>query len=124
MRLLARLLLEGLNDVRVSGIDDRKASDTEVATAGSTESNIVTLVVLDIDSSDVSIVLNVGFAKRRGVVGEENELCLTGTDGLQGGLVAENVLRQSEMQLTERAGKGANLAGLHDQSQLLVERFS
>ena len=73
-------------------ISDGQGADTVVATACGSESDVVTLVVLDKSLAQQSIVLDLGLAKRRSVASHDDQLSLATSEGLQGGLVAKDIL--------------------------------
>ena len=66
-------------------ISDGQGADTVVATACGSESDVVTLVVLDKSLAQQSIVLDLGLAKRRSVASHNDQLSLATSEGLQGG---------------------------------------
>lgn len=75
-----------------------------VATAGGTQSGVVSSVEDDLGFGEHSVVFNFGFADNGAVIGEDDELGLAGAEGPEGGLVAED-----------------ELAALHDEGELAVD---
>ena len=92
------------NDVGVTSVGDGENGGTEVLTAGGTEVEVVTGVLVDRGVGEHGVVLNLGATDGGKVGGEDNELGATLTDGLEGLGVAEAVL-----------------AGLHDKLELVVD---
>lgn len=84
--------LSGLNNVRVSGIGDGEDTNTEVLTTSGSEIDVVSGVVVNGGLGKHSVVFNFGLAETRAVGRDDDQLGLTGTEGLEGGLVPENVL--------------------------------
>merc|ERR1711924_84000 len=84
-----RLLAE---DVRVTGIEDAQAGDTEVLTAGSAEVVVVSSVVVDTALGEYRVVLELGLAEGRAVGGDDHQLGLASAQLLKGRLVAEGEL--------------------------------
>ena len=93
-----------VDDVGIARVDDTQAADSEVFTTRSSQINIVSMVVVDSDLRQHSIVLNLRLAERRAVVSKDHKLCLGVPEGPEDGLVAERVL-----------------AALHDKLQLVVD---
>ena len=77
-----------------------------VLTAGSTQRDVVAGVEDDLGLGEDGVVLDLGLADGRAVVGEDDELGLAGSQGAEGALVAQSVL-----------------ATLDDQTQLAVDVF-
>jgi len=99
-----RVLLDRPDDVGVTWVGDGKGADTEVLTACCSESNVVTLVVLNEGLGEECVVLDLRLSEWWGVGRKDDELGLAGPEGLEGGPVSERVL-----------------AGLHHKRELGVD---
>lgn len=72
------------------------------------------------------VVLKLGLAEGRGVGGDDDQLGLAGTEGLDGGLVAKGDWRQSLVACKDRKKKKAidrehTLSGLHHKRKARVD---
>lgn len=56
------------------------------------ETYVVAVEVVDRGLGQHGVVLQLGLPQRRGVAGDEDELCLAGAEGLEGRLVSEHDL--------------------------------
>ena len=57
-----------------TGVGDDEGGDTEVLSGGSSEANVVSVVVVHSALSEHGVVLNLGLAKRRAVVADDHQL--------------------------------------------------
>lgn len=113
--------LDSRQDVRVTGIQDSQGSDSEQSTASGTQLVVTTLEVVDLSLGQHSVVLQLGLSQHWGVTSDDNQLSLTGSQGLDSGLVAQAVLTglDNQGQLSVDVLRSLTLWGL----QLLVWRF-
>ena len=93
------LLRHGVHDVRVTGVGDAEARDAEVAAARGPEVVVVTAEVVDLGLGEHGVVLELGLAEARHVLGDDHELGLAGAQRLERGLVPEGVLARLHHQL-------------------------
>ena len=91
-------------DVGVTGVSDGEGGGAEVLTAGGTEIQVGAVVVVDGGLGEHAVVFEFGLADGVAVVGDNNDLSATGTEGSHSLVEAEDVL-----------------AGLHDEGDLGVE---
>jgi len=68
--------LGGLDDVTVTWVGDTEATDSEVFTAGSTELDVVSRVVVDSGFAQHSVVLDFGSSESWGVRRQDDEFAL------------------------------------------------
>jgi len=87
------------DDIRVTSVSDGDDTDTEVATASSAELDVVALVVVDGDTSKVSVVLDLGAHEGRAVVGDDDKLGSAVAEGLEGLLHAKDILARLDHKL-------------------------
>lgn len=92
------LLLSGKN-IRVSSINDSENRAVEKLSASSSKSSVISIVVVYTGLGKHSKVLNLGSAKRRAVVGDEDHLCLGSAHALDRSLVSEVSLSRLHDQL-------------------------
>ena len=97
---------DGLEDVRVSGVDDGHHRDTEVLTAGSAEVVVGARVVVDVSLGEHRVVLDLRLDKRGCVGRKENKTSLSATERTERRLVSQ-----------------PELSGLHHQSEVRVDRL-
>lgn len=105
-RASSLLLGHSADDIGVTGVSDTQRTNAEVLAAGSSEVHIVAGVVVHASLGQHGVVLDLGLAERRAVVGDDDELALATTKRLERGGVAQRVL-----------------AGLHHQGQPVVDRL-
>ena len=98
------LLIYLFGDIRVTGVSDGEGGGTEVLTAGGAEVQVGAVVVVDGGLGEHAVVLELGLADGVAVVGDNDDLSATSTEGSHGLVEAEAVL-----------------AGLHDEGDLRVE---
>ena len=91
-------------DVGVTGVSDGEGGGAEVLTAGGTEIQVGAVVVVDGGLGEHAVVFEFGLADGVAVVGDNNDLSATGTEGSHSLVEAEDVL-----------------TGLHDEGDLGVE---
>jgi len=96
----------GSDDVRVSGVGDGESTDSEVLSTGGSKFVVVASVVVDSSLSQHGVVLDLRLAERWSVVGNDHQLALAVSQGLEGLLVSQDIL-----------------AGLHDQGESGVDRL-
>jgi hypothetical protein len=94
----------GADDVRIAGVGDAQCAHTEVLAAGGAQVDVVAAVVVHAGLGEHGVVLDLGLAQGRAVVGDDDELALAAAQRLERGGVAQRVL-----------------AGLHDQRQPVVD---
>jgi uncharacterized protein YwlG (UPF0340 family) len=70
----ARKNLLGAQDIGVTGISDGENTGAEKLTTGSTEVDVVTVVVVDTGLGQHGVVLNLGLAERRAVTSNDDQL--------------------------------------------------
>ena len=104
-----------LEDIRITSIQDGHATNTEELTTGGTEVGVGTGVVVYLALGKKSVVLDLRLAKRRGVVGDDDELGLSGAESLDHGLVTKGSLARLHHELDARVDRlGVLLASLLD----------
>jgi hypothetical protein len=108
------LLVLGGEDVRVSGVEDGEGGDVEELSAGGSELDVGSRVVVDVALGEHGVVLEGGLAEGGAVGRDKDELGLGGTKGLEGGLVAEGSLSGLHDELKTRVGVLGVLLGLLD----------
>ena len=96
-----------MGDIRVTGISDAEDTNAEELTAGSTQFDVVTSVVVDTNATQHGVVFDFRTTKRRAVGADDDELSLSLTNALQGGLETQAVL-----------------TALHDESEASVNGFN
>ncbi len=82
----------GADDVRVPGISNAQAADSEVLSACSTQVDVVATVMVHPGLGKHGVVLDLWLAKRWTVVGDDNELALATAQRLERGAIAQRVL--------------------------------
>ena len=80
------------DDIRITRVDDGETRDLEVFTAGSSQVEVVSGVVMDSGVGQQSVVFNLGSSEGRGVVRDDNKLGTSVSDSLEGGLVSKGEL--------------------------------
>lgn len=61
-------------------VSDHKGGHTEVLTSGSSETDVVSVVVVNSTLGEHGVVLNLRLAERRAVVGDDDQLSCNGHD--------------------------------------------
>lgn len=84
--------LDSRQDVRVTDVQDSHGSDSEQLTADGTQLVVTTLEVVDLSLGQHSVVLQLRLSQDWGVTGDDDQLSLTRSQGLDGRLVAQGVL--------------------------------
>ena len=97
--ITTKYLLLGGEDIRISSISDGEDRAVEDLSASSSKSSVVSIVVVNIGLGKHGNVLNLGSAKRRAVVGDEDHLSLSFAHALQGCLVSKGSLSGLHNQL-------------------------
>lgn len=87
-----KLSLNGLENVRVTGIENGKSSNAEKLTAGGSELVVATLEVVHSALGKHGVVLQLRLAEGRSVTSNDHKLGLSLTERLDGGLVTKGVL--------------------------------
>ncbi len=82
----------GADDVRVPGISNAQAADSEVFAACSTQVDVVATVMVHPGLGKHGVVLDLWLAKRWTVVGDDYELALATAQRLERGAIAQRVL--------------------------------
>jgi len=82
----------GSDDVRVSGVGDGESTNSEVLSTSCSKHIVVSSIVVDSSLGQHGVVLNLRLAERWGVVGDDHQLALAIPQGLEGLLVAKDVL--------------------------------
>ncbi len=93
----------GADDVGVAGVSNAQTTDSEVLAASGAQVNVVTAVMVHASLGKHGIVLDFGLAKRRTVVGDDDQLTLAAAQRLERSSIAQRVF-----------------AGLHHQRQPVV----
>ena len=96
----------GADDIGVAGVRDAERAHAEVLAARRAQIDVVAAVVVHARLGQHGVVLDLGLAQRRAVVGDDDELALAASQRLERGGVAQRVL-----------------AGLHNQRQPVVDRL-
>lgn len=86
------LNLNGRQNVRVTSVQNRQGTDSEQLTTGSTQLVVATWEVVQWSLRQHSVVLQLRLSQDWGVTGDDNQLGLTVSQGLDNGLVAQGVL--------------------------------
>ena len=68
------LVLEGAEDIRVTGVNNTDSRHSEVLSAGGTEIHAVALVVVHGGLGEHSVILEFRLSQGRAVVGHEDQL--------------------------------------------------
>ena len=94
LRLLSSFLGSGhgSDDIRVPGVSDTEGANTEIFSTSSAQLVVVAGVVVDPSLGQHGVVLDLRLAERGSVVGDDHQLALPVPQGLQGLLVAQDVL--------------------------------
>jgi len=100
-----------LEDIRVTGISDGQGSDSVVFTACSSKIVVVTGIVVHGALAKHGVVLNLGLAKRRGVAGDDDHLCLGLSERLHGGSETKTGLTRLHDELKTRVDRLNSLLG-------------
>jgi hypothetical protein len=83
-------LLHALNDIRITRVGNNQSANSEIFTAGSTEIDVVAVVVVDTALGQHSVVFNFGLSQGRAVVSNDNQLGFSSSDQLETGLVTKS----------------------------------
>ena len=89
---LLLLLLDHLEDLGLTSIDDRNHRAPEILTASSTEVDIVAIEWEDVALAKHGIVFDKGLVSWGDVASEDDELSFTASEGLEGLSNSEAVL--------------------------------
>lgn len=68
------LMLKGAENIRITGIGDHNAGNAKVLSAGSSQIHAVSTVVMHDSLGKHGVVLQLGLAERRAIVGNEHKL--------------------------------------------------
>lgn len=89
---LISLVADDGKQVRVTGIKNSQGTDSEELTTGSSQLIVTTLEVVDVGLGQHGVVLQLGLSQDWGVGRDDNQLGLTLSDSLDGGLESQGVL--------------------------------
>ena len=78
----------GLEDIRVSWIADNHGGDSEELTEGGSKLEVVSLEVVNVGLGENGVVLQLSSSDSWAVVGDQNELSLSRSEGLDRVFVA------------------------------------